>query len=65
MDDFVTYKSGAKVRFGSIAKINHLGDPNVVVLTVVKRNKIEGVNAHVRTFRCIYRASDQNNYTNV
>ena len=44
VDDFVTYKSGAKTRFGRIAKV--LAD-NVVTLTVKKRNRMETVNVHV------------------
>ena len=62
VEDFVTYKSGAKTRFGRIAKVL---DDNVVTLTVIKRNRMEEVNVHVRTIRCIYRATDQNNCTNV
>ena len=63
VDDFVTYKSGAKIMFGRIAKITNI--PNVVILTVIERNKIEEVNVHVRTIRCIYRATNQDNCTNV
>ena len=62
VNDFVTYKSGAKIRFGRISKINHSGDPNIVVF--VKRNK-DKVNAHVWTIRCIYREFDQDNYANI
>ena len=65
MNDFVTYKGGAKIRFRRISKINHLSDPNIVVFSVVKRNKIEEVNVHVGTIRCIYRESDQDNYANI
>ena len=61
VDDFVTYKSGAKTRFGRIAEV--LAD-NLVVLTVIKRNRMETVKVHVRTIRCVYRTTDQNNCSN-
>ena len=38
VDDFFIHKSGAKIRFGRIAKITKI--LNVVILTVIKRNKI-------------------------
>ena len=60
VDDFFIHKSGAKIRFGRIAKITNI--PNVVILTVIK---MEEISVHVRTIRCIYRATDEDNCTNV
>ena len=62
VDDFVTYKSGAKTRFGKISEI--LSD-NLVILTVIKRNRICTITVHVRTIRCVYRSSDMNNCSNI
>ena len=62
VEDFVTYKSGAKTRFGRIAKVI---DNNVVILTVKKRNRMEEISVHVQMIRCIYRATDENNCTTV
>ena len=62
VEEFVTYKSGAKTRFGRIAKVI---DDNVVILTVIKRNRMEEISVHVQMIRCIYRATDENNCTTV
>ena len=62
VDDFVTYKSGAKTRFGRIAEVL---EDNLVVLTVIKRNRMATVTVHMRTIRCVYRSTDQNNCSNI
>ena len=62
IDDFVTYKSGTKTKFGKISEV--LSD-NLVVLTVIKRNRIATVTVHVRTIRCVYRCTDMNNCSNI
>ena len=62
VNDFVTYKSGAKTRFGKISEV--LSD-NLVILTVIKRNKVSTITVHVRTIRCVYRSTDVNNCANL
>ena len=62
IDNFVTYKSGAKTKFGQISEVF---SDNLVVLTVIKRNRIATVTVQVRTIRCVYRCTDQNNCSNI